>query len=117
MFQVQPLALVATMDKSKGVGTELAKLIPRWAYQNGCKCKKKAAEYDSAGVAWCEQNIDQIVQHLTDQSEHLIPVFRVVPASGRQAIAKRIVQKAIKNAKIDQTCQGIRALYRNAPGE
>ena len=54
---------------------------------------------DRYGVAWCEQNTEHIVQYLVDQSEHLIPAFRVVPASGRQAIAERLVRKAIKSAK------------------
>ena len=99
LFLALPLVLAATMDESVGVGTELAKLIPRWAYRNGCKCKKKAAEYDSAGVAWCEQNTDQIMQYLVDQSEHLIPAFRLVPVSGRRAVAEQLVAKAIKNAK------------------
>ena len=107
------------MTSSDGVGTELRKLLPGWIIsgKKSCGCESAAAKLDRYGVAWCEQNIDQIVQYLADQSEHLIPAFRVVPASGRQAIAKRIVQKAIKNAKIDRTCQGIGAPYRNAPDE
>lgn len=87
------------MGKTKGVGTELSKLIPRWAYGTGCQCQKKASQLNAAGIDWCEQNTDEIVQYLVNQSEHLIPAFRIVPASGRHAIAKRLVKKAIKNAK------------------
>jgi len=57
------------------------------------------AKLDDYGVAWCERNTDRIVQHLVDQSEHLIPIFRTVPKAGRKAIAKRLVAKAIENAK------------------
>lgn len=87
------------MGETEGVGTELSKLIPRWAYGNKCQCQKKARQLNAAGIAWCEQNTEHIVQYLVDQSEHLIPAFRVVPASGRKAIAERLVSKAIKNAK------------------
>lgn len=86
---------------SKGVGTELRKLLPDWIVsgKKSCSCDSAAEKLDRYGVAWCEQNTDQIVQYLVDQSEHLIPAFRVVPASGRQAIAERLVRKAIKSAK------------------
>ena len=62
------------MERS-GVGSELRKLIPRWAYGTGCRCKKKADEYDDAGVDWCKENSEQIVKHLVSQTEHLIPRF------------------------------------------
>jgi len=84
-----------------GVGTELGKLLPKWALKKNrsCRCSETAAELDQNGVKWCEDNFDLISAHLVRQSEHLIPAFRVVPASGRQAIAERLVRKAIKNAK------------------
>lgn len=86
---------------SKGVGTELRKLLPGWivSSKKSCSCDSAAEKLDRYGVAWCEQNTDQIVQYLVDQSEHLIPPFRVVPASGRKAVATQLVKKAIKNAK------------------
>lgn len=83
----------------KGVGTELSKLIPLWAFSGKCNCKNKAAEYDAKGVDWCEKNSEQIVADLLKKHEHLMPIFRLVPRSGRQAVAKLLVSTAIKNAK------------------
>ena len=86
---------------SNGVGTELRNLLPGWIVRGkkSCGCQSAAEKLDRYGVAWCEQNTDQIVQYLVDQSENLIAAFRLVPVSGRRAVAERLVAKAIKNAK------------------
>ena len=88
-----------------GVGTELGKLLPKWALKKNrsCRCSETANELDENGIKWCEDNFDQIVLHLTHQSEHLILAFRLVPASGRRAIAEQLVKQAIKNAQLHQT--------------
>jgi len=88
------------MDES-GAGSELAKLIPRWAVKNksACGCSDMAAIMDQRGVTWCEDNKNTIVAHLMSQSEHLIPAFRVVPNAMKKAVAERLVNKAIENAK------------------
>ena len=84
-----------------GVGTELSKLIPKWATQfNGeCKCKDVADKMDRRGIDWCEINSASIVTHLMKQSEHLIPAFRLVPAPVRKIVAEKLLRKAIANAK------------------
>ncbi len=84
-----------------GVGTELSKLIPKWATQfNGeCKCKDVADKMDRRGIDWCEINKDQIVAHLLSQSDHLIPAFKLVPEAIKKVVAERLLRKAITNAK------------------
>ena len=84
-----------------GVGTELGKLLPKWALKKNrsCRCSETAADLDENGIKWCEDNFDSLILHLLNQSEHLIPVFRMVPTSGRRAIAESLVKKAIRNAK------------------
>jgi len=84
-----------------GVGTELAKLIPKWATQfnGGCKCKDVADKMDRRGVEWCEINSESIVIHLMKQSDHLIPAFKFVPDPVKRVIARKLLRKAIANAK------------------
>ena len=86
---------------SSGVGTELKKLLPSWIVKDhkSCGCENAVQKLDRYGVEWCEENASHIAQYLVDQSEHLIPAFRLVPLAGRSCEAKRIVKKAIKNAK------------------
>ena len=86
---------------SEGVGTELRQLLPGWivSRKKSCGCESAAEKLDRYGVAWCEQNIDHIVQYLVDQSDKLIPVLQAVPKTGRRVAAERLVRKAIKNAK------------------
>lgn len=87
--------------KEQSVGTELSKLIPDWAIKNksACGCSDMAAIMDQRGVAWCEDNKNTIVAHLMSQSEHLIPAFRVVPSAMKKAVAEKLVNKAIENAR------------------
>jgi hypothetical protein len=84
-----------------GVGTELSKLIPDWAVKMnaGCGCKNVAKKWDQHGIDWCERNRSTLVEHLTSQSDKLIPVFRGVPSLVKRAVAERLLNKAIKNAK------------------
>ena len=84
-----------------GVGTELSKLIPKWAtqFKGGCGCKDMAKKMDDRGVNWCEINSLSIVAHLLSQSEHLIPAFRLVPVPVKKIVAERLLRKAITNAK------------------
>jgi len=83
------------------VGTELAKLIPKWATQfNGsCKCKDMEAKMNMWGADGCYMRRGSIVAHLLSQSEHLIPAFKLVPTPVKKIVAERLLRKAITNAK------------------
>ncbi len=87
--------------KVGGVGTELSKLIPKWATQfdGACGCKDFAKKMDSWGVSGCEARKDSIVAHLLSQSDHLIPAFKLVPEAIKKVVAERLLRKAITNAK------------------
>ena len=86
---------------SSGVGNQLGLLIPKWVVQSNsqCKCSDMAAKMDRYGIVWCEDNKDTIVAHLMSQSEHLIPVFKLVPAAMKKIAAEQLVNKAIENAR------------------
>ncbi len=86
---------------SSGVGHELGLLIPKWVAQSSskCKCSDMATKMDRYGVNWCEDNKDTIVAHLMSQSDHLIPIFKIVPPKMKKRVAMRLVDKAIENAK------------------
>ena len=83
------------------VGTELAKLIPEWATQfNGeCKCKDMEVKMNKWGADGCYTRRGHIVAHLMEQSEHLIPAFKLVPTPVKKIVAERLLRKAITNAK------------------
>jgi hypothetical protein len=82
-------------------GTELAKLIPKWAatQTSACTCSNMQKKMDARGVNWCDGNRDTIVKHLMSQSEHLIPILQKVPEKFKRKIASRLVAKAIENAR------------------
>ena len=87
--------------KPEPVGTELSKLIPKWAVKvgEGCGCKDMAKKMDNWGIEGCEQRFDQIVKHLMTQSNQLIPAFSIVPAPARKYVATKLLEKAISNAR------------------
>ena len=87
--------------KSKGVGSELQKLLPKWLVKSSkdCGCENAAEKLDRFGIQWCKENIDHIVQYLLDQPDRLIPALRPIPMAAKKAAAKKIVQQAIKNAQ------------------
>ena len=89
------------MTSKNGVGTELSKLIPKWAVKSGaqCNCRNVAAKMDRYGIKWCEDNRNQIITHLMEQDEHLIPAFKLVPEAMKKIAAERLLNKAIKNAR------------------
>ena len=44
-----------------------------------CRCGERAAAMDALGVAWCEQNVEEIVGWLEEEAKQTgIPV-RIVP--------------------------------------
>lgn len=85
----------------ENVGTELAKIIPTWAMQftKGCGCRDFERKMNAWGIAGCEENADDIVEHLIGQSDKLIPVFRAIPETGRRLIAKNLLRRAITATK------------------
>ena len=88
------------VEKEK-VGTELARLIPDWAVQfkGKCGCKDMQKKMDAWGAAGCDKRRQQIVAHLTSQSDHLVPAFKLVPNALKKVAAERLLNKAIRNAK------------------
>lgn len=86
------------------VGTELSKLIPSWAVQfdGQCGCKNMAKKMDNWGLPGCQANRKAIVNHLMQQSDKLIPAFRVaaglLPEALKRKAADKLLDKAMMNA-------------------
>jgi hypothetical protein len=55
---------------ANGPGTILKQMLTRIGIHAtpNCKCNRRAAEMDSRGPAWCEQNIDLIESWLAEES-------------------------------------------------
>lgn len=93
------------MNEKEKVGTELSKLIPDWAVQfkGRCGCNDMQKKMDRWGLAGCEANRKAIVNHLTQQSDKLIPAFRIasglVPEAAKRVLATKLLNKAMRNAK------------------
>ena len=88
------------MKKAK-VGTELTGLIPDWAVQfkRGCSCRDMAKKMDHWGLDGCEARRQQIVTHLTSQSDMLVPVLRGLPVALKRVGANNLLNRAMKRAK------------------
>lgn len=78
-------------------GSALESLIPAWVVQfkDGCGCKDYSKKMDRWGTEGCESRQDEIIEHLMQQSDKLIPIFRGLPDSFRKAAAKKLLAKAI----------------------
>ena len=89
------------VTESKGVGTELAKLIPTWAVQfaGKCNCKDMEKKMNNWGPDGCEARRDVIVKHLTSQKDHLVPFLQLVPSGLRKVACDRMLSLAIRNAR------------------
>ena len=85
-----------------GAGTELSRLIPKWALQfkdETCTpCKDMAAKMDKWGVDGCVERHAAIVNHLVQQSGQLVPLFKTVPEACKRAAAIMLLNQAIKLA-------------------
>jgi len=92
---------MAVIKKGGGPGTELTKLIPRWAvqFEGKCDCRSVASKMDKWGPEGCRRNEDYLVNHLSKQSDLLIPPLRKVPAKMRRAVAKRLLRIAIRRSE------------------
>jgi len=82
-------------------GSALESLIPKWAIQfdTKCKCKDMKEKLDAWGTAGAELRKDQVISHLMEQSDLLIPIFRGIPAMLRRSAASRLVEKAIEMSR------------------
>ena len=89
------------MSKSIGPGTALANMIPDWAVQfkEGCGCRDMQKKMDKWGPDGCLNRLDLIVKHLMNQSDMLIPAFKMVPAPMRKVIATGLVRHAISQSR------------------
>ena len=79
-------------------GTALQSLIPDWVVQfkKGCGCKDYRKKMDGWGTDGCIARENQIIGHLLQQNDKLIPMFRGVPKSIKKLAAKKLLDKAIK---------------------
>lgn len=82
-------------------GSALESLIPDWVVQfkKGCGCKDYSKKMDRWGTDGCIAREKEIVGHLMGQSDKLIPIFRGIPKSLREAAAKKLLAKAIEMSK------------------
>ena len=77
-----------------GVGSELKRLL-KWfhiATRTDCPCRSRARAMDNRGIAWCESNIDQIVDWLREAARK-----RKFPFI--EFLARAAVHEAIARAK------------------
>ena len=84
------------------VGSQLANLIPQWAVANtklDCSCKSYEAKMNRWGIVGCEERETEIVDHLVNQSSHLIPALRLAPKAMKRAVAKQLLHRAIAQTK------------------
>ena len=79
-------------------GTALESLIPDWVVQfkKGCGCKDFRKKMDGWGTEGCIARENQIVGHLLNQNDKLIPMFRGIPMSLKKIAAKKLLAKAIE---------------------
>ena len=79
-------------------GSALESLIPDWVVQfkEGCGCKDYRKKMDRWGTEGCIARENQIVGHLMEQNDKLIPMFRGIPMSLKKIAAKKLLAKAIE---------------------
>ena len=97
---VPPLVVksVSSTDFKNKPGSALQSLIPDWVVQfkKGCGCKDMRIKMDRWGTDGCIAKENQIIGHLLQQNDKLIPMFRGVPKSIKKLAAKKLLDKAIK---------------------
>jgi hypothetical protein len=79
-------------------GSALETLIPDWVVQfkTGCGCKDYRKKMDRWGTEGCIARENQIIGHLMEQNDKLIPMFRGIPMSLKKIAAKKLLAKAIE---------------------
>jgi hypothetical protein len=92
-WEIATTSKTSTLIVASGAGTELTKLLHRFARPiAGCKCRKHAREMDENGTEWCRQNIEMIVGWLAEESRKR----KVYPVP---VLLRRIVILAIRRAE------------------
>jgi hypothetical protein len=95
-------------DSAGGPGTELHKLLAAFGLRDfgGCPCRRRAAEMDAKGVAWCRANLDTIAGWLVEAAAHH-PLLKYLARNwlGRlllKYLARAVVREAIRRAEKKQ---------------
>ncbi len=112
--QEPSLATVAEAVKY-GPGAQLHRLIKRWTGEGitaNCECRRRMAQMDAMGPAWCRENVEEIIGWLLEEAARRVDEaakegksvgWRVklgnLDVPGRQAVLRQIVLKAIKQAE------------------
>lgn len=91
---------VCRCGRSGKPGTQLSKIIPDYFKGEGCGCEQMAAWMDIVGPRVCEQNLNLIVRQLVERSEKF-KILRPVPVRIRQYKARRWVERAIRQSKLN----------------
>lgn len=81
-----------------GVGTELTKLYKRIGIRGCDACGGKAAEWNARGIPWCEENMQELVDWLTQQAAK--SKVSIVAAATRLAIEEPLLAAKIAGLQI-----------------
>ena len=96
------LATAITIEKPPprpvtGPGTELKKVLGKLGLRErpGCKCNSRAREMDHRGLAWCETNVETIVDWLREEAQAQgLPFVDI----GARMLVKYAIRRAAKCA-------------------
>ncbi len=87
------------MSSREKVGTALSSLIPKFfikdSSKGGCSCCKWEDKMNRWGIAGCESNREEIVEHLCKQDDHLVPTLARLPSSLKKFGAECLLNRAI----------------------
>jgi hypothetical protein len=92
--------------EAEGPGTELKKLLAKFKITPAanCKCNQHIHEMNQKGVAWCEQNINTIVDWLHEEAQRANLLFTTI---GAKILIKRAIHNARKKEKHRQKVQAV----------
>tara|TARA_R110000824_G_scaffold360606_1_gene548388 strand:+ start:5689 stop:5964 length:276 start_codon:yes stop_codon:yes gene_type:complete len=86
--------------KTRGVGTELSKIIGKWITKpKNCDCNIYAGTLNKWGPDECGEKIDEIVDKLMEQDKHLPLHLRLFPDLVKKTTLTLMVKQAIKNTR------------------
>ena len=85
-------------ETSGGPGTRLKGLLAAVGIVAGpkCRCGERAAAMDALGVAWCEQNVEEIVGWLEEEAKQR--GIRLFTRVGARMLVKKAIRRAHKDA-------------------
>jgi hypothetical protein len=96
----------ASSKLAGGVGTEIKKILAGIGIKPCGRCKALAEQWDAAGIAWCRQNQQTLVDFLTTQATARA---WVVGWAAAKLTAPGIIQQAIEQAAASQSPQSLPA--------